>query len=41
LKKVLRAVLVLAGAGYVAWKYWQTSNQDAAAVWAAETDRIG
>lgn len=41
MNKLLRALLVIAGAGYLAWKYWQSSNQDAAHAWAAETDRIG
>lgn len=41
MNKVLRGLLVLAGAGFLAWKYWQSSNADAAAAWSAETDRIG
>jgi len=39
--KLLRGLLVLAGAGVLAWKYWQANNEDAAQAWAAETDRIG
>ena len=41
MKKLLRATLVLAGLGYVGWRYWQEHNRPAAEAWAAETDRVG
>lgn len=31
---------MLAGAAYVAWRYWQESNRPSAEAWAAGTDRV-
>ncbi len=38
--KVIRILLLGAGAGYAAWRYWQTVNRANAEAWAAGTDRI-
>lgn len=38
--KLLGWTVVLAGAAYAAWWYWQSSNEANAEAWAAATDRV-
>lgn len=39
--KLIRTTLLLAGLGYLGWRYWSERNRPAAETWAAGTDRIG
>ncbi len=40
MKNLLGVTVLLAGAAWAAWWYWQSANQANAEAWAAGTDRI-
>jgi len=39
MKKIL-LIAAIAGAGYVAWKYWQSMQEEKALSWASVTDSL-